>query len=254
MNHDDIARHFSRAVELPEAYAQACATHHRAAAERLLAQSQDFLKKLPLHTGMEVLDIGSGYGFHSRHFAAQGCVTTALTFHAPPELVASAAQDGYRLIAGDMHQLPFPDASFDLVWSHHSLEHSHCSPALLREWYRVARPGGWLAVTVPPHKNDIVSGHFHTGWNVGQLLYLTGVAGFDLRAGFFLEEGYNVRALVARPAQDIDPSGLSWLRVLKDRLPRSLLPHLREQPTSLGGYNFPGRLRYLDDQTCELLP
>jgi hypothetical protein len=62
-----------------------------------------------------------------------------------------------------------------------------------------------LAVTVPPHKNDFLSGHFHTGWSVGQLLYLLGVAGFELRGGTFLQEGYNVRALVRRPQQELEP-------------------------------------------------
>jgi SAM-dependent methyltransferase len=150
-----------------------------------------------------------------------------------------------------MHTLPFRDGQFDLAWSHHSLEHSFCSSGLLLEWYRVIKPEGWLAITLPPHKTDVVSGHFHTGWTVGQLLYLLGIAGFDLRTGVFLEEGYNVRALVQRPSSDVDPIGLSWLSVLRDRLPQALIPHMVEQPTSLGRYNFPGRIKFLSDEKCE---
>lgn len=256
MDFENAAEHFARAVELPDAYASSTAqpdgeSVHRAAAARLFEQSRRFLEQLPLAPNWRVLDIGSGYGFHSRYFAGRSCTTSALTFHGPPELIAQATNDGYTLVCGDMHDLPFQDGEFDLVWSHHSLEHSFCPPGLLLEWYRVTKPNGWLAVTVPPHKTDIVSGHFQTGWTVGQLLYLLGVAGFELRTGVFLEEGYNVRALVQRPSSDVDPTGLAWLRVLRDRLPRALIPHLVEQPTSLGRFNFPGRIRFLSDEKCE---
>jgi len=150
-----------------------------------------------------------------------------------------------------MHHLDFPDESFDFVWSHHSLERSYSPLGALREWYRVLRKGGWLAVTVPPHKPDIVSGHFHTGWSVGQLLYVLGVAGFELRGGTYLEEGYNVRALVRRPEVEFDPLGASWMFMLKERLPSALQPYLRHQPASLGQYNFPGRIRFLNDDRCQ---
>lgn len=257
MDHAYVAHHFSKAVALPTAYAQfgdesegsGC---HLGAARRLFEASRPFLERLPLSRGDLVLDVGSGYGWHSRYFVSRGCVTTALTFHLSADLLEQSQKVGYRMMAGDMHALPFGDQSFDLVWSHHSLEHSHCAPGLLLEWYGVARPGGWLAVSVSPHKSDIVSGHFHTGWSVGQLVYLLGVAGFDLRAGFFVQEGYNIRALVRRPEKDVDPTGLSWLSVLRDRLPRALLPHLVEQPASLGCFSFPGHIRYLDDSRCEL--
>ena len=252
----DLTGYWRQTTTLPSAYETPGSTGgsaHRLAAERLFEASQSFLATLPWRTGLRLLDVGAGYGFHSRHFASRGARVTALTIHASSTLAADARDAGYALVAADMHAAPMIDGAFDGIWSHHALEHSVAAPMLLREWYRMLTPGGWLAVTVPPHKDDIVSGHLHTGWNVGQLVYLTGLAGFELRGGRFLQQGYNVRALVRRPTEDVDPTGLSWLRVLKGRLPPALVPYLREHPNSLGAYSFPGRIAYLDDDRCEFL-
>jgi SAM-dependent methyltransferase len=247
---DRNATFFTQIVELPQAYVGDEGAHWQAA-RGLFEQSVGFLKLLPLARGWRVIDIGAGYGFHCAYFAAQGYQTIGLSVHVTPDLEREAARAGYRFVRGEMHRLEFAEESCDLVWSHHSLEHSHSPLTALREWYRVLRKGGWLAVTVPPHKTEIVSGHFHTGWSVGQLLYLLGVAGFELRGGTYLEEGYNVRALVRRPEREFDPTGASWMFLLKDRLPATLRPHLRHQPASLGQYHFPGRIRFLNDERCE---
>jgi SAM-dependent methyltransferase len=255
-NMDCSANYFDLIARLPDAYAQpstAEAQSHQVAAFKLFEQSVSFLETLALSDGARVLDVGAGYGFHCAWFAQRGCRVTGISAHVTEELREHAREHGYEFLPGDMHHLEFADDSFDLVWSHHSLEHSHSPLTALRDWYRVARKNGWVAVTVPPHKNDIVSGHFHTGWSVGQLLYLLGVAGFELRGGTYLEEGYNVRALVRRPLTELEATGASWMFRLKDRFPASLQTHLRFQPGSLGQWSFPGRIQFLNDERCDLL-
>lgn len=49
----------------------------------------------------------------------------------------------------DMHAMTFPDDAFDVVYSSHSLEHSHSLDQVAAELVRVARPGAVLAVEVP---------------------------------------------------------------------------------------------------------
>lgn len=49
----------------------------------------------------------------------------------------------------DFHELDFPDAHFDAVFSCHSLEHAFNYELALREWDRVTKPGGAWAIEVP---------------------------------------------------------------------------------------------------------
>ena len=54
-------------------------------------------------------------------------------------------------IVADVRDLPLADASYDAVWSSHNLEHLHPADAhrALREFRRVVRPGGCVALTLP---------------------------------------------------------------------------------------------------------
>jgi SAM-dependent methyltransferase len=235
---------FSQIHELGSAYrATTPDDAHRASGQRIFERSLPFLEQLQLEDVQTVLDIGSGYGFHCEWFVSRGLEATGIAVHVTPELEAAALRGGYTIRQMDMHFLEFPDASFDLVWSHHALEHSFSAFMALREWYRVLRPGGILAVTVPPQRPIVTSGHFHTGWNVGQLIYILGVSGFELRSGCFFEEGYSVRGLVKRPLEPVDPTGLSWMFRLRKRLPAPVTDALKEVPVSLGKFAFSGELQ-----------
>jgi ubiquinone/menaquinone biosynthesis C-methylase UbiE len=108
---------------------------------------------------MQVLDVGSGIGGPARYLAATfGCrvigidlsaeycrIATSLT-----ELVGLGEQVSFH--AGDACNLPFPDASFDLVWTQHVVMNIADRPRLYAEMHRVLRPGGKLAMY------DVVSG------------------------------------------------------------------------------------------------
>ena len=58
-----------------------------------------------------------------------------------------------RLVTGDVHDLPFPSGSFDVVHAHQVLQHVADPVAALREMVRVCRPGGVVAVRagIPEH-------------------------------------------------------------------------------------------------------
>ena len=53
------------------------------------------------------------------------------------------------ILVMDMHQMTFPDSSFDLIYSSHSLEHAHTPAQVAREMLRVARTNTVVAIEVP---------------------------------------------------------------------------------------------------------
>ena len=247
-----FCRFYAEIHALDGAYAEGMAAH-RAAADRLFEQSLGFLDRLPWSRIATALDVGMGYGRHCAAFAKRGLKTTGLTVHLPPELRAHAREHAYEVVEGDMHEVPADDGAYDLVWSSHSLEHSFSPLLALREWLRVCKPGGWLAVTVPPHKSQVVSGHFTTGWSVGQLAYMLAVAGCDCREWLFVREGYNVRALVRRPATDARSEGASWMFNAIERLPSVIRASAVVLPNSLGKLAFEGEIDRIEPEEGPLV-
>jgi len=53
------------------------------------------------------------------------------------------------ILVMDMHQMTFPDAQFDVVYSSHSLEHAHTPAKVAQEILRVARPQAVVAIEMP---------------------------------------------------------------------------------------------------------
>jgi SAM-dependent methyltransferase len=60
-------------------------------------------------------------------------------------------------------ELPFPNASFDVVCSSQVLEHTHDPARVLAETLRVLRPGGWF-VHVFPNYGSFWEGHYGVVW------------------------------------------------------------------------------------------
>ncbi|MBE7157828.1 MAG: class I SAM-dependent methyltransferase [Rhodospirillales bacterium] len=103
----------------------------------------------------EALDLGTGTGVVAVTLAQFGCRVVAMD-HSPDMLEharARARQVGVEhlltLTTGDGERLPYPEASFDAVTIQGVLHHlPDCLP-MLRESYRVLRPGGELYLSEP---------------------------------------------------------------------------------------------------------
>jgi SAM-dependent methyltransferase len=54
-----------------------------------------------------------------------------------------------RVVAADMHNLPFESGTFDVTFAIHCMEHSYDARKSLGQMVRVTRPGGLIAVEVP---------------------------------------------------------------------------------------------------------
>ena len=100
-----------------------------------------------------VLDVGSGIGGTSRCLAWEfGCRVTGIDLMDEycrsaamlTDLMGLSKRVDYR--QGDATNLPFPDASFDIVWTEHAAMNIQDKPKLYREIYRVLKRSGTLAI------------------------------------------------------------------------------------------------------------
>ncbi|MBY8874546.1 methyltransferase domain-containing protein [Micromonospora sp. PLK6-60] len=103
-------------------------------------------EQLPL--GGDVLDIGAGTGELWRRVdpVRRGLRLTLADF-SPAMCAQLRTVPGARVQRCDATALPFRDASFDTVVANHMLYHLDDPDRGLREFARVLRPGGRLAVT-----------------------------------------------------------------------------------------------------------
>ena len=49
----------------------------------------------------------------------------------------------------DIHAIPFPEASFDVVFCNHVMEHVENDAQAMQEIHRVLKPGGWGIIQIP---------------------------------------------------------------------------------------------------------
>jgi ubiquinone/menaquinone biosynthesis C-methylase UbiE len=98
------------------------------------------------HRGERILEIGVGAGTDHLQWARAGCACHGvdLTDAAIETTRAHLALHGFasQLQRVDAETLPFPDASFDLVWSWGVIHHAEYPERILAEVRRVLRPGG----------------------------------------------------------------------------------------------------------------
>jgi ubiquinone/menaquinone biosynthesis C-methylase UbiE len=112
------------------------------------------LARLASITGAErVLDVGGGIGGPARQLAQRfGCHVTVLDL--TPEYCAvgetltnwTRLTDRVSFVCGNALAMPFPDGSFDLVWTQHASMNIPDKIGFYSEVARVVRPGGRFAL------------------------------------------------------------------------------------------------------------
>lgn len=109
----------------------------------------------PPLAGLRLLDAGCGTGRRLREVDSALAAGVDLT----PEMLAAGAQPG--VAAADVRALPFPSASWDVVWCRLVIGHLASAGTAYAELARVCRPGGTVIVT-DFHADAFGAGHRRT--------------------------------------------------------------------------------------------
>lgn len=98
----------------------------------------------------------------------------------------------FEFVQGDYHKLPWERHTFDIVWSHYSLQYSVNPARALWEWRRVLKPNGRLYLTVPahdyPNKGTVyhrIDHNYGSFFTVPSLLYMLAINGYNTGDAYF---------------------------------------------------------------------
>jgi SAM-dependent methyltransferase len=160
--------------------------------------------QLGVKEGDLLLDMGCGAGRHAFESFRRGARVVAFDYSAAelkdvaglfaamreagggPASLAAAAN-------GDALDLPFPDGTFDHVVASEVLEHVSDDQRALRELFRVLKPGGTLAATVPAWLPENIC------WLLSEEYHAPFVPGGHVRIFSELELRNRMRAAGLRP-------------------------------------------------------
>ncbi len=104
------------------------------------------------------LEVGAGTGYFSLNMLQAGVVADAVCTDISPGMLDALQANARRLeldvttVACDAEELPFEDASFDLVFGHAVLHHLPNLDRAFAEFRRVLRPGGRLFFAGEPSR------------------------------------------------------------------------------------------------------
>lgn len=104
------------------------------------------------------LEIGAGTGYFTLNMMQAGVVRSAVCTDISAGMVETLQGNAERLgldveaQVADAEQLPFPDASFDLVMGHAVLHHLPNLDRAFDEFFRVLKPGGMIMFAGEPSR------------------------------------------------------------------------------------------------------
>jgi len=209
----------------PKAYGQNGAFVHELAGGVL-----DWLAAQP---GENILDLGCGDGQLSKRVAAGGALV--LGVDSSSEMVSAAWSQGVSAEQASAEQLPFPDATFDAVFSNAALHWVRGQNAMMAEVRRVLKPRGRFVAEMGGHGNiaairvalmAVLGRYGHAGDEDGVNYYPTP----DRYRRRLEENGFKVQRMVLIPRPTpLAAGGMDgWLRTFRRGVFEGLPEELRE--------------------------
>jgi SAM-dependent methyltransferase len=184
-------------------------------------------ERLPL--AGDVLEVGAGTGkLWTRVDHVGHGLSLTLTDFSPAMCAQLRAIPGARVQQCDATELPFPDAGFDTVIANHMLYHLDDPAAALREFARVLRPGGRLAIATNgrDHLDELIA----VGPAIGRpdLALAASQSDFTAETGPTHVARYFIRVAVERYPCDLDiPTAEPILTYLDSLADEPLTPQQR---------------------------
>jgi len=125
------------------------------------AQSEYYFQKLGIPIRGKVLEQGAGCFWLSSYLSSFNDVDEIIGVELSKDrivafrdlaldLFPASNASKIRYVVGDMHQLHVPDGSIDIVTCDAVLHHADNLVAVLRECWRVLKPGGWFIALREP--------------------------------------------------------------------------------------------------------
>lgn len=120
---------------------------------------EELLAWADIQSAKQILDVGCGIGGSSLYLAekfnanATGITLSPVQAERATQRSRSAGlADRTQFLVADALEMPFPDHSFDLVWSLESGEHMPDKQQFMQECYRVLKPNGILIMATWCHR------------------------------------------------------------------------------------------------------
>lgn len=170
--------------------------------------------QLGVEPGDRLLDMGAGAGRHAFEAMRRGAEVTALDYSIDDLRKAGSTMYAMQLeeplppttsaacVNGDALRLPFAEATFDRIICSEVMEHIPDDRSAAAELFRVLKPGGTIAVTVPSWGPELVNwaldSEYHAPASVGGhvRIYRKSEISERLRtAGFSLTGSHKAHAL-----------------------------------------------------------
>ena len=151
--------------------------------------ADEILRQVPLNRFQSILDIGMGDGTASLHFAKNGKDVTGIGVSMESYNPILNSTEKINIHECDMNEFNknYPSKKFDAIWASHVIEHTFNTGEFIEQCWGHLNDDGWLLLLTPINTNLVVGGHYMTGWNIGQIIYILAHFGFDTKNGNYLK-------------------------------------------------------------------